>query len=379
MRRSSRPFHIREADERESIQRKYGALPHRIGGAPGGAQQIEAFKQQPVSAEQQLHGPQRRARIASRRAGAIRGNQSEQRHFRPLESIRDEQQRGRKRRQRDHGNSGDTGGRNRRAQRRESNKVGESCHGLRFVAQRVQDHSRRHRQQQSAAQNRIVDHLRGVHCLHRISGEVQRRPTAAQQSARKNSIARLLLHPESAAQHCEAYGQPDGRAASRAHFGERIAQEQRNADHQHQYAQLVQPTAAHHRFPLFPCIDSRTRCESVGPAGSAATVLKTGAGIASGSNSGSGGGIGTEAVGGSGATITGSGTNGSGSGSGSGSATATGVTGASTCRIARSSFTASSRSYTRRVSTGCALIHRHLLNPLLHGVHLSRQHQPANE
>ena len=118
------------------------------------------------------------------------------------------------------------------------------------VAERVRDHPGGHGEQQQRANEGVVDHPGGGQGVHCVRGRVQARPSGADQAAGENAIGLFPLQPDTRDEQRPAGQESRQRAAGRRHAGERVGQEQGDANHQDQSADLVEQAAAHQRLPL---------------------------------------------------------------------------------------------------------------------------------
>ena len=107
-----RPFAGGKRQEAERVERQQPGV---------GAQQVEAFEDQPVDQEEALRLPERRPGVLMQSAGDVGGEQAEEREAAPLVAVRDVEQRGGQRDEHEHAERGDFGD----GERDEGEEVGE--------------------------------------------------------------------------------------------------------------------------------------------------------------------------------------------------------------------------------------------------------------
>src|SRR2546421_5004153 len=112
------------------------------------------------------------------------------------------------------------------------------------------DHADRDREQQHGRDPRVVQNLGRGDGVHGEGGEVDRRPSASDQSVGEGAIGSAPLNGNARDQHGERAGITERNASDWPDMRVRIVEEQRHPDYDYEDADLVEPASAEQCFPL---------------------------------------------------------------------------------------------------------------------------------
>ena len=82
----------------------------------------------------------------------------------------------------------------------EGQQEGETRHHLGLIPESMRHHGRRHDQQQNQVKSLGIDDARRLHMVHRVGGEIEQRPPAADPGAGQDAVGFALLKQEAGAQ-----------------------------------------------------------------------------------------------------------------------------------------------------------------------------------
>src|ERR1017187_6519866 len=188
-----RPFARGKREEAECVERQQPGI---------GAQEVEAFEDQPIDQEKALRLPERRPGIFVQAAGEVSGDESEDSEAVPLVAVGDVEQRGGQRDENEYAEGSDFGD----GQGDERQEAGEPGDGLRAVFQGVDDHAGGDGEQEERGGEGVIENLGGGDGIHGVNGGVERGPSAADQAVGEGAVFFAALEDDAGEEHGEGGG-----------------------------------------------------------------------------------------------------------------------------------------------------------------------------